>query len=113
MSDPITTVFYSIQRVGSFGVLPSPINSPQEKAMAEAEAKQTIVVTWGDLKIVVFVCGDIADDEVYRQVNGIKQIVIGQIPPEMRLARSRYSEVGGVGYIDDVLAEEFDDDDLA
>jgi hypothetical protein len=45
-------------------------------------------------------------------VNQIKQIAIGQIPPEMRLARSRYSEVNGEGFIDGEPADDFDEDDF-
>jgi hypothetical protein len=79
--------------------------------MAESEVIQTVIVTWGDLKIVVFVCGDIADDEIYRQINGIKMIAIGQIPPEQRLAHSRYREVNGESFIDGEPADDFDEDD--
>jgi hypothetical protein len=113
MNETTITVYYSIQNVGgSFGVQPSPINSADEKAIAEGEAQQTVTVTEGDLKIVVFVCGDIADDEIYRQVNQIKRIATGPILPEMRPARSRYSEVNGEGFIDGEPADDFDADNF-
>lgn len=95
-----TIVYYSIQRVGSFGVVSSPINSRAEKEMAKAEARQTVAVTIGDLQIVVFVCGDdITDPEIYGQVNFLKKAAIGFVPG---FQKSDYSEnAEGEGFIND------------
>lgn len=76
-----TIVYYSLQRVGSFGVVPSPINRRWEKEAAEREARQTVAITMGDLQIVVFVCcDDITDPEIYEQINFLKRAAIGFVP---------------------------------
>jgi len=105
-----TIVYYSIQRAGSFGVVPSPINSRAEKEMAQAEARQTVVVTMGDLQIVVFVCGDdITDTEIYEQINFLKQAGIGLVSG---VAKSDYSEnPEGEGFINDQPEEYGQDED--
>jgi len=93
-----TVVYYSLQRVGSFGVLPSPINRRWEKETAEKEASQAVSVTMGDLQIVVFVCGDdLTDPEIYEQVNFLKKAAIG-LSPEFHM--SDYTEnSAGEGFI--------------
>lgn len=93
-----TIVYYSLQRVGSFGVVPSPINRRREKKAAESEARQTVAVTMGDLQIVVLVCGDdITDPEIYEQINFLKRAAIGFVPG---FHQSEYSEnPAGEGFI--------------
>jgi hypothetical protein len=84
MSAIETVVYYSVQHApGSYSqhVLSSPIHSANEKAFAEAEARQTVKVTMGDLQIVVFVCDDLTtDDEIYQQTNFLKRAAIGLVP---------------------------------
>lgn len=101
-----TIVYYSLQRVGSFGVVPSPINRRWEKEAAEREARQTVAVTIGDLQIVVLVCGDdITDPEIYEQINFLKRAAMGFVPG---FQKSDYSEnPAGAGFILDE-PEEYD-----
>jgi hypothetical protein len=96
-----TIVYYSLQRVGSFGVVPSPINRRWEKEAAEREARQTVKVTMGDLQIVVFVCGeDVTDPEIYEQITFLKRAAIGLVPG---FAQSEYVETpAGEGFVNDV-----------
>ncbi len=92
-------VFYSLQRVGSLGVFPSPINSAKEKEMAQAEAQQTVTLTWSDLRIVLFVCGDIDDVSIHQWMNFLKRASIGFEP---EFSRSTYWEdSSGMGYEDE------------
>lgn len=100
-----SVVYYSIQRVGNFGVLPSPIHSRAEKEMAENEARQTIKVTTGDLQIVVLVCDDLADPAIYQQINFLKRAAIGFEPG---FAMSNYIEDSEGNDISE--PEDFDDE---
>lgn len=107
-----TIVYYSLQRVGSFGVVPSPINRRWEKEAAEKEASQTVAVTMGDLQIVVLVCGDdITDPEIYEQINFLKRAAIGFVPG---FHKSDYSEnPAGEGFVFDEPEEDYQDEDDA
>ena len=96
-------VYYSLQRVGSLGVYPSPIHSAQEKAQAQAEAQQTVALTWGDLRIVLFVCGDIDDVAIHQWLNFLKRAAIGLEP---NFTQSKYWEDGrGEGFQEDENAD--------
>lgn len=92
-SNELTVVYYSLQRgPGSFRdqIIPSPIHSADEKQMAMEECGQQVELTWGDLKIVLLVCGDdIPDDQVYAWLNWLKMAEVGMQPG---FVRSRYSE---------------------
>lgn len=107
-----TIVYYSLQRVGSFGVVPSPINRRWEKEAAERTAKQTVAITVGDLQIVVLVCGDdITDPEIYEQINFLKRAAIGFVPG---FQKSDYSEnPAGEGFVFDEPEEDYQDKDDA
>ena len=92
MSDVETRVYYSLQYgPGGFRdqVLPSAIHSAQEKAMAAKAAQQTVVLTWGDLQITLFVCDDIPDTDIHQWMNYLKRAAVGLEPG---FARSRYVE---------------------
>ena len=94
MSEIETRVYYSLHNVKfstGYQVLPSPINSAAEKVQAMEEAQQTVVMTWGDLQITLFVCDDIPDPDIHQWLNWFKGAAIG-LEPEF--ARSRYMEDG-------------------
>jgi hypothetical protein len=88
-----TIVYYSLQRApGSFrdNIIPSPIHSADEKQMAMEQCAQRVEMTFGDLKIVLFVgCDDIPDDQIYAWLNWLKMADIGMQPG---FSKSRYSE---------------------
>jgi hypothetical protein len=99
MSTVNTVVYYTLQHVGSLGVYPLPIHTAAEKAQAEALALQTVVLNWGDLRIVLFVTEDIDDVIIHLWLNYLQR---GEDGNEPNFSTSRYWEDGsGEGHVDD------------
>jgi hypothetical protein len=89
MTSTDVTVYYSSQMVDSFPVQPLPINSAAEKERAVAYSKQRVEVMVGRITMVLLVCDDLTDSQVYGQVKFLKEIAQGVHP---NYPRSRYWE---------------------
>ena len=80
MTSNYLTVYYSIQMTDSFPVQPLSINSAAEKEQAVACSKQQVALTVGSIKIVLLVCDDLTDSQIYGQVKLLKEIHQGAHP---------------------------------
>jgi hypothetical protein len=82
-------VFYSLHYVSpTFGFAPSPIDKKEHVEMAEKEARTAVTLTWGDLQIILLVCCEAPDDEVYKWLNFLKEAYMFQ---HQDFRRSQYS----------------------
>ena len=76
------TVYYSLQDLGgSSGVVLSPIQSADEKAQAAANRRYRAVITLDNLRLIMFIMGEIDDVEIFRWHKWLSAAQTEQEPP--------------------------------